>query len=1028
MKIAEFSVKRPIVITMLTLIVVSLGAVSLSRLGIDFLPDIEFPTVSISTSYPGASPEVVERLVTQVIEEMVATVPGVEEITSTSTEGGSNVRASFSWGTDVNTAAIDVQSYIEGGIGRLPLDAERPRVRKFDINAMPILLMGVSSNLDPIELTELVEDQVSYRFSRIPGVAQVDLWGGFDREIRVELDLDSIKALGIPLDRILQAIRDSNLDRPAGSIEEGRYDITIRAPAEFKDLEEIRNTVIMTRDGAAVTLGQISDIKDTHTKITRHIRVNGKLGLRLAVRKESDKNTVEVARNVLKEIENINRDFPQIEIVPVTNQGKFIETSINNVTNSVLYGGGLAIVVLLFFLRNVRSTVIISLAIPISIIATFGLIYFGDFTLNLMTLGGLALGVGMMVDGSIVVLENAFRHRDEYGDSPDDAAIKGTKEVGYAIIASTITTLVIFMPIVFMRGVSGMLFKQLAFVIIFSLICSLMVSLSLVPMLASKLLGRTEKKEKRQDSWFTDLMAASGAFLDRLNESYKRLLEWALNNRGKTLATAGGVLLASLLLFPLIGSELLPPSDEGEVSITGEMEVGLRLDIADEQAEKVEEIVYSSIPEMESVMVSVGGGGRAGGVTELSIRISLVPLSERRRSNVEVADDLRRRLDGQIPGMEIRVNAPQGQFFLNRLLGGGDENVSIEIRGYELDTLDMLAERVAEVVADVPGITDTNISRRSGVPQQEIRVDRDKIADLGLSVRDVTRVLEIAIAGARAGEYRIEGNSYDILVQLRDAERLSLNEVLDLILTTATGEQVTLRNVVSSEPGTGPAMIERKDQQRIISVRANVSGRDLGSVAADIQNLVDQIPRPMEYEIHIAGSYEEQQEAFTELIISLLLAIILVYMVLAIQYESLRDPFIVMFSVPVAAVGVLLILFLTRTTLNIQSYIGCIMLGGIAVNNAILLVDQSARLVGDGMPVREAVAEAGRRRLRPILMTTLTTIFGLLPLALGIGEGADAQAPMARAVVGGLISSTVITLVIIPVIYSLFHRDKVGRG
>ncbi len=1023
MTLAEFSVKRPIVITMVTLIVVILGVVSLSRLRIDMLPSIELPTLSIRTGYAGASPEVMERLVTQPLEEIVSIVPGVEQMTSSSSEGNSTVQVTFSWGTDIDTAAIDVQSKIEDEINSLPEDIVRPRVNKFDIASMPVVILGISSKLDPIELTELVEDQVRYRFARLPGVAQVELWGGYNREVRVELIPSSIKALGIPLDRILQALRDANLDRPAGKIEEGKYDIALRAPAEFTSLDQIRNTVIMIKDGAAVTIGQIADVKDTYQKLERIVRVNRERGMRIAIRKEADENTVEVAKRVLAEIDNVNRDFPQVHIIPVINQGNFIERSIQNVANSVLYGGLLAIVVLLFFLRNIRSTIVISLSIPISIIATFTLLYFGNFTLNLMTLGGLALGVGMMVDGSIVVLENIFRHRDENNETPFQAAISGTKEVGAAIIASTITTLVIFIPLIFVRGISGMLFKELAYVIIFSLICSLMVSLSLVPMLASRLLeAREVKVVTKKNGLAARLVTISSNLLESLENAYIDLLRTALAHRWRTVFFSALALFLSLLLYPLIGTELLPPSDEGEVRINGEMEVGLRLDIADTQTKKVEEIVYPLVPELVSSVVSIGSSWRGGGGTQTSINLALTPLAERKRTNVEIANELREKVSGKIPGMDISVQAPQGQFILNRLLAGGDEGLTVEIRGFDLDTLSLLAMQVSEAIKNVPGITDMDISRKSGVPQKEIHVDRDKAADLGLSVGDVSRVLETAVAGTRAGEYRTGGNSYRILVQLQDAEKLSLDEILNLTLATGSGEAVTLRNVVRDMSGTGPVFIERKDQQRIAYVTANIANRDAGSVARDVQNRIYEIAIPVGYDIRVAGNYEEQKEAFHELVISLFLALVLVYMVLACQYESLKNPLIVMFSVPVAAVGVLVILFLTETTLNIQSYIGCIMLGGIAVNNAILLVDQAGKLAGKGTPVKEAVIEAGRRRLRPILMTTLTTIFGLLPLALGIGEGAEAQAPLARAVVGGLTGSTLITLVLIPVVYTLFHQ------
>jgi len=855
-------------------------------------------------------------------------------------------------------------------------------------------------------------------------VAQVDVWGGFNREVRIELDPDRVNALGLPLNQVLEAIRDANLDLPAGKIEQGRFEVTLRAPAEFVNLDQIRNTVIMEKNGATVSLGQIAEVKDTYEKLQRIIRVNGERGIRVAIRKQADANTVEVSKQILAEIDAANEAFPQIKIVPVVNQGNFIERSIANVTKSVIYGGGLAIVVLLFFLQNIRSTMVISLAIPISVIATFALIYFGGFTLNLMTLGGLALGVGMMVDNSIVVLENIFRRRDESDESAEDASVKGAIEVGPAIIASTITTLVIFLPLIFVRGVTGILFQELAYVIIFSLICSLFVALSLVPMFASRLMKLPAQQEKYQSRWIRKLSATAGNSLQWLNNKYRDLLHRVLNNRWRTIFGAAAILGASLLLLPFIGTEFLPPSDEGEVRITGEMEIGTRLDLVDRQSRIMEKIVAAAVPGAVSSVATVGSTGwRANAVSRGEINLSLMPAADRQRSNVEIAEDLRERLSGKISGMKIRTRAPQGQFLLERLLGG-DEGLTVEVRGFDLQRLETLANRVAETISSVPGITDVETSNLlAGIPQQEITVDRDKVANLGLSIRDVTKVIETAVAGTKAGEFRSQGNSYRIFVQLKDAEKRSLDEILNLTLTTSTGEQVTLRNLVSTESGRGPILIDRKEQQRLVTVQANIAGRDLGSVASDAQALLDQIPRPVGYDLRVSGKFEEQQKAFRELVVSLMLALILVYMVLACQYESLLAPLVVIVSVPMAAVGVLLMLFLTQTTLNLQSYIGCIMLGGIVVNNAILLVDQAGQLIAGGMTVREAVAEAGRRRLRPILMTTLTTILALLPLALGIGEGADAQAPLARAVIGGLAGSTLITLVLIPAVYSLFHPE-----
>ncbi len=1016
MSIPERSVARPITTTMLTFIVLILGGVALSRLRIDLLPTVEMPSLTVRTAYEGAGPEVMERLVTQILEEILATVPGVEQMTSLSAEGTSTIRINFVWGTDIDVAAQDVQAKIEDEINELPENIVRPRVSKFDVASFPVVILGISSDLDPVEMTELIDDHVRYRFARVPGVAQADLWGGFSREVRVALNPDRLISLGLPLDQVVRAIEDANLDLPAGSLDEGRYELTLRAPADFTSVAEIGRTVIAQRGEQTIRLQEVAAVHDTYEKLTRLVRVNGSSGLRVGIRKQADANTVEVSRAIMAEIDAVNRDFPQIQVVPVINQGNFIERSIKNVANSVLYGGSLAILMLLFFLRNVRSTLVIAVSIPISIVATFAVIYFGGFTLNLMTLGGLALGVGMMVDSSIVVLENIFRRREEENELPATAAVRGASEVAPAILASTITTLVIFLPLVFVRGVSGILFKELAYVIVFSLVCSLIVSLSIVPLLAAKLLKpiSADKNAPVTDS-----------ALLRLTLAYRDLLRRAVSRPWLVVLCAALALGASLSLLPMIGTEFLPPSDEGEVRVTGEMEVGTRLGLVDAQTKLIEALVYPAVPESIATVASVGANGfRPDSASRGEIRLSLQPATQRSRSNTEIAATLRKLLNQKIPGMTLRIRAPQGQFLLERILGG-DEGLTIEVRGFELETLERLVAEVEAAVKDVRGLTDIETTYTKGTPQAFLRINRDKIADVGLSVRDVAEMVETAVAGRQAGDFRSQGNAYRIFVQLENADQRSLEEILDLTVTTPRGDAVVLRNLVDLERGMGPIVIDRKNQQRLLTVKANIAGRDLGSVAREVEERLARIPKPLGYDLSIAGNYEEQQKAFNELVISLILALVLVYMVLACQYESLVDPLIVMFSVPLAAIGVLVALFLTGTTLNVQSYIGCIMLGGIVVNNAILLVDQTGRLRSEqGMRTKEALAEAGRRRLRPILMTTVTTILGLLPLALGIGEGADAQAPLARAVVGGLLGSTAITLLLIPALYRLFHGSE----
>lgn len=1023
MNLPRASVRRPVFTTMVTLIVILLGVVSLSKLRTDLLPKIELPNLSVRTSFPGASPEVVEATVTRIIEEILGTVPGIEEMNSSSRQGRSTVRLTFAWGTDIDLVATDVRARLEDELSELPDDVGRPQLRKFDPDSFPVVLLGIASNLNPVELTTLVDTTLRRRFAQLPGVAQVDTWGGYDREVRVALDADRLRALQLPLDDVLNALRDANLDLPAGEIESGRFEVGLRAPARFTGLDDVRDTVVALRDGAAVTLGQVAEVTDTYGRLTRHIRINGRLGLRVAIRKQADANTVEVSEAVLAEIEAVNRDFPQITVLPISNQGNFIERSIENVSRTVLYGGVLAVGVLIFFLRNLRSTVVIGLAIPISIVATFAMLYFGGFTLNLMTLGGLALGVGMMVDSSIVVLENIFRRQVENGEDRVAAATAGAAEVGPAIVASTVTTAVIFLPLIFVQGVSGVLFKELAWVVVFSLLAALAVALSLVPMLASRLL--------RQRAAGTDAAAprnplARGAesLLSAIDRLYRDVLAGALRHPVLTVTAAGVALGLSVLLVPQLGTEFMPPSDEGEVRVNGSMETATRLDLVDEQMRTVEALVDAAVPERVATLTEVG-------TARGSIRITLTPSAQRARDNTAVAADLREALEGKIPGMTLRTRAPQGQFLLSRIVssGSGGNGLSVEVRGQDMDTLRALAQEAAAAMARVPGVTDVEDIEEEGQPQESIRIDRARIADAGLSVRDVARVIEVAIAGRSAGNYQIGGESYPINVGLKDAYRMQVNEVLDLTVRGGGGEPVALRSLVTTEPGLGPREIQRMNQRRQLRVSGNVSGADRGTVSLALARELERIPRPDGYELRVAGDFAEQNKAFRELLISLALALMLVYMVLACQYESLRDPLVVMFSVPLAAVGVLITLFLTKTTLNVQTYIGCIMLGGIVVNNAILLVDQAGQLrTRDGLPVREAVAEAGRRRLRPILMTSLTTVLGLLPLALGIGEGADAQAPLARAVIGGLAGSTLITLVLIPVVYVMFHPERDRRA
>jgi HAE1 family hydrophobic/amphiphilic exporter-1 len=1017
MKLPQFAVTHPVFTVMLALIVILLGLVSFLRLPIDLMPDITYPTLSISTSYANASPEEMEEIITRPIEGAMAAVPGVEEISSTSSEGGSNIRITFAWGTNLDEASNEVRDRLDRIIPMLPEEVERPRLRKFDPSSFPILILGASSELDPVQTRRLIDNQIKYRIERVPGVASLDIWGGLQREIHVNLDPNKIKALGLPLDLILSKIRSENVDVPAGTIERGNYEVLVRTPGVYTDLDEIRNTVIAIRDRAPIQLKEIATVEDTWQKVRRIVRINGRPGIRLSISKQSGKNTVEVARAVLKEIEGVNRDFPQIKMTPMIDSSEYIQNSINNVSRSALFGGLLAIFVLLFFLRNIRSTTVIGLAIPISIIATFSLIYFGGFTLNIMTLGGLALGIGMLVDNSIVVLENIYRYQ-EGGAKALEAAVEGTGEVSSAIVASTLTTLAVFLPLVFVRGMSGIMFKQLSYVVAFSLACSLLVALTLVPLLSSRILKVTRLKDSETPSFKGRMYAWTGRALTRVENRYKDLLNYSLSHRLLVLGVAAGLFLGSLFLIRLVGSEFMPAADEGEVRVTAEMEVGTRLGITDAKMETIMAIVKKEVPEAESFVESIGGSSfRASGSHTGEVRISLVPQKERTRTAAEVAAVLWGKL-ANIPGVRTRIREGQG-FFLLRMGQRGGDRIQIDIRGYDLDIADALAAEVIKLVEQVDGVTDARASRETGTPEDIIIINRQKAADMKLTVSQIAGTLQTFLSGTRAGNFRDAGEEFWIRVLVADAETISMEELLDLTLSNAEGNPVMLRNVVNVEERSGPVQIQRKDQERVVTVTANILGRDQGSIIADIQEELRALPVPRDFIILFAGDFEEQQKAFRELLLGLILALLLVYMIMASLYESLRGPFIVMFSIPLASIGVILMLFITKTTFNVQSYIGCIMLGGIVVNNAILLVDYTNLLRRrDNYGIRAAIEEAGRRRLRPILMTAATTIFALIPLALGLNEGGEAQAPMARAVIGGLLSSTLITLVIVPVVYS----------
>jgi len=1014
---------------MIACIIVVLGGISLKYLPVDLFPEIDFPAVSIMTSYTDASPEEVEELITRPLERSISAVTGIKEIYSSSGEEDSSIIVKFNWGTNLDEAVSDIRDRIDRVMKVLPDDVDRPTLRRFNSSSMPIMRLGVSTDMDLLKAKKILEDQVQYRLERINVVASANITGGRTREIQVLLDVDKAKMLNIPLDTLISKIQAGNVTTPAGNMKSGMMEIRMRTLGTYSSLKQLKELYVATApNGASIRLQDIADVRDTNEEVTRYVRINGHPGIFIEIYKQSGANTVAVAKEVRKELDRINKDMDaQMHIIAVSDSSKYIQRSIRNVADSAITGGLLAIVILFLFLCNLRSTFIIAVSIPLSIIATFVLVYFCGYTINIVSLGGLALGVGMLVDNSIVVLENIVRLYDG-GMDRREAAVKGTGEVMGALISSTLTTVAVFLPLIFTQGIAGVMFTQLAMVIVFSLLCSLIASLTLVPMLAGLFLGRSIPRHHKPENVLQRICLLFLKGFDRLAVNYSLALKKILKHKYTTVFAAIVFLAGAIFIIPVIGTEMMPPTDEGEIRIDFEDAVGTSPTHVNDAMAACERIIRTVCGDDLVSLTSRAGSSawRANGGHKGRYNVELKPRSRRETGTDVYCAELTKAFS-RIPGIVFRVR-PRRSF-----MGGGDsstDEMTVDIRGYDFDTADALGRRAAEIAKTMDGVTDTKLSRDAGTPEERIVIDREKAESMDLSVQDIANALRTILAGSEAGNFRENGNEYTILVKVRDADRIGSRNILDMTVRNRNGENVILRNVVHTEHTEGAVSIERKNQQRVLTVTANLMDRDMGTAVAEYREKLKALePLPAEFSIVFTGSYEDQQETFQELIFAFTLAIVLVYMVMVCQFESLRDPLIVMFSVPLAVIGVVLALLLTGTTFNMQSFIGCVMLAGIVVNNAILLIDTANLLRRrDKLPLYLAIRITGRRRLRPILMTTLTTVLGLIPLALGFGDGGEAQAPLARAVIGGLTSSTLITLFLIPAVYTWVEERGFGRG
>ncbi len=1018
MNITQLSVKRPIATTMVFLIVIVIGIMSFRFLPIDLLPAIEYTRLSISTVYPNVGPEEIETIITDRVENAVASVPNLEEIRSSSREGRSRVRLEFAQGVNIDEAANDVRAALDRIRDDLPPEVESPRIWKFDPDNFPIVIMGARSQRNMEQLTRILDREISQRFEQIPGVGSVDIWGGVYREIQVRLKRDRLASSRLTAADVRQALQSENVTLPGGDMREGLSDMYVRTRGEFQSLDQIASTIIRVVDGQPIRVKDVAEVIDGYEDISRIVQIDGLPMVRFGVRKQSGSNTVAVAEKVRAVMDQINEERDDLDLMMVIDQSEFIENSIDNVKNSAIWGGLLAILILYLFLRNGSTTFIIALSIPISLIATFGLLYFNGLTLNQMSFGGLALGIGLIVDNAIVVLENMVRLR-ENRHSLEDSALIGTKQVAGAITASTLTTSVIFLPVVFMQTVSGMLFKELALVVVFALLCSLFVALSLVPMLGSRFLTirsgevTTDEKHSRFGKWFM-----------RLESAYSGWLVTALNHRKIVFAITAVLLVLSVFGWGLIPVELAPQTDADEIDVELEMAQGTNISVVHQYLYELENLVLEVTPpdQVEHFSVEIRPG-------DAEVEIALKSAGERNINSFVLADRIRNHVSGKIPGGEIRVNAQSGLWMLRRLFGsGGAEAVQVELRGYDLALADQLAEELEVLMRRVPEVEDVRISRREGRPEQNLIIDREKIADLGLSVRQVAEVIQTNVGGSRAGVYREGGDEFPITVRLQPKDRLSTLDLKNISIPAGNGQILPVSAVVHAERRRGPTEIDRINSQRVVYITANLqSGAALGDVVGKMQTEIRDYPLPEGFSLIFSGEYKEQQKAQRDFMLSIIMAVILIYMVMAAQFERFLDPLIVMVSVPLAIIGVVPTLLITGTSLNIQSLMGIVMLIGIVVNNAIVLVDYINLMRREqNLDVREAVLQSGRLRLRPILMTTFTTVLGMLPLSFGAGAGGEIQAALARAVIGGLTVSTLITLILIPTAYTSIH-GIIGR-
>lgn len=1009
-------IKKPVTTVMVTLMVFIAGIVSYFHLDQALMPDMDLPIAVVATTYVGASPEEIEELISKPLEESMGTIANVDTITSYSAMNMSMVLLQFVDGTDIDMAAVDMRDKLDQIKSSLPDDAGEPTVIKMDINAMPIDIGVKAENLDLNELNELLEDNVVNRLERIEGVASVDLSGGITREIRITVDPVKLAGYGLTTSALSGVLAAENMNLPSGDLTQGNTTVAVRTIGEFTSLQEIQDLPISTASGAVIHLSDVAKVEQVEADRNSFTYINGTKGILISVDKQSTANLVEVSNALKEEIAELQQDYPELDIELLTDTSEYIELSLSNITETALLSAAIAFFVLLLFLRNAITSAIIAVSIPTSIMATFALMYVTGINMNMISMGGVAIGIGMLVDNSVVVLDSIYQYY-ERGYSAAESAEVGAKEVSMAIIASTLTTVAVFIPMALIGGTAGAMMKNLSFTIVYALTASIVVALTFVPMACALLLRRETKLFAWKNNKLLSFLERWAAAVDALSDRYERVLKWALHHRKKTVLTVLVVFLLSLCSVPLAGMDFMASMDEGVVSVTVELPNGTDLDTTEETTL---EVLYrlQEIPEADVIYANVGSGMMSAGTNSASVTVNLVDKSERKRSADEVSAAIEEML-ADIPGAEISASSSDAAM---GSLASAD--VTMNVFGYDSDMLMDVEKELVARLSTVDGLSDVEGSTGETVPEATVKIDRGRASQYGITTAAVAGALNTAISGSTATQYKLDGTEIDVVIRYDTNAVNYLTDLRNLTVTSAYGTQIPLSDIASVTMEESATTIMRKNQKNYITISANAENMS----TSEAQRLVEQemakleLPDGCSYEF--GGMMEMMNDTFHSLLTAMVVAVLLVYMIMASQFESLRYPFIVMFSMPLAITGAIIGLLITGNTITMPAMMGFVMLVGMVVNNGIVLVDYTNQLMERGMNCYDALTTAGPRRLRPILMTTLTTVLGMVPMALATSEGSEMMQALAIAVIFGLTLSTVITLIFIPVLYMWMNEKR----